>query len=101
ITINTPAGTISYTGMAAISNYIANQTLQSDPWKALNPTNQLYYLPALPEDWDWVWVVAKGDYAGTMPKRIAKYFYKSRGLKSPPSFLQEIGNLARRHSSES
>jgi hypothetical protein len=97
-TVTTPAGEISDRGITLLLQHLNAQRLQLGDWKALNADKGWVLLPPLPDDWAWVWVVARGDYAGTMPKRISKYFYKTHGLKSPESFLQEIGNIARRHS---
>lgn len=69
----------------------------------------------LPGDWDWSWIVSKGEYAGTLPKRISKFFrnyalshwehetddyYKNlfnKYSKISPAVLSEIGNIAKAH----
>jgi hypothetical protein len=99
-TYATPAGTISNTGIELIQRCISRQNLQSAEWKALNPTTTVHYLPVLPEDWQWLWKIQRGEYAGTMPKRVSQYYYKVHNLKSPDKFLEDIGNLARPHSHE-
>ena len=44
--------------------------------------------------WDWSWFVPKGEYSGTLPKRIAKRIYKRNGAAPSTSFISEIGNIA-------
>lgn len=95
-----PEGAISDAGVGLIIQHIAGQRLNTGDWAKLNPDNKIIYLPALPIDWSWLWLVNKGDYVGTMPKRVGKYYYKHYGLKCPPAFLSEIGNIARQHSQE-
>lgn len=51
----------------------------------------------LPEDWDWKWLVTKGQYAGTLPKRIASYSWKTYKKKLNTKILGEIGDLAKKH----
>jgi hypothetical protein len=100
-TFKNPAGTISDSGITEIRKFISSQSLQSDVWKAVNPDCQYYFLPSLPDNWQWVWVVQKGEYAGTMPKRVSKYYYKALKLRCPETFLQELGNIARKHANDS
>lgn len=57
-------------------------------------------LPALPEDWNWEWLVTKGEYAGTFPKRLSSYFYKRHQLRIDPTLLSVIGNLVREHTED-
>ncbi|MBX3081738.1 MAG: hypothetical protein KF716_08880 [Anaerolineae bacterium] len=99
--LTTPSGIISDAGIVAIAQLIdAENPLTSEAWKALNPTYTANYIPRLPADWTWEWIVKKGVYAGTLPKRVARYFFKTYGLKSPPAFLERLGNIARQHTSE-
>lgn len=98
--LTTPAGMISETGISEINQLIAAQRLDQDEWKALNPSITALFLPILPFDWQWVWIVSKGIYAGTMAKRVASYYYKQFSIKSPTSFIEQIGNLARQHTSD-
>ncbi len=99
-TLTTAQGNISEAGIRDIEVFLRSQKLQGDDWKALNPDNTKEWLPYLPSNWQWVWVVERGEYAGTMPKRIAKYYFKEHGLKFPDSQLAELGQLARNHSSD-
>lgn len=98
-TLTMPQGTISDAGIRAIEQFLSSQNLQSDVWKNANPTSTIQLLPALPNDWQWVWVIEHGEYSGTMPKRIAKYFYKVHGISVPESVNMTLGNIAREHSS--
>ncbi len=96
--LEVPKGTISETGHLLIQRYISEQVPNEGEWKEKNPDTELTYLYSLPYDWDWVWKVEDGDYRGTFPKRVGKYYYKQFQLKAPDSFLAHIGNIAREHS---
>jgi hypothetical protein len=98
-TFTAPSGSISDTGIAQIQRLIALQLMSAAEWAKLNPTTT-YRLPSLPDDWDWIWLLETGDYKGTFPKRVRNYYYKVHRLKCPDTFIQEIGNLARAHSSD-
>ncbi len=94
-----PAGQIADAGIRELLALIKAQAIKSDSiWSALNPNNNYTVLPSLPEAWVWMWIVQHGDYTGTLPKRIAKFYFKSYGIKCPPSFLEKLGNIARAHS---
>lgn len=100
-TFTMPQGTISDEGIRLIKAYIDAQSLYADNWKAVNPTYTRDYLPLIPQDWQWTWLVAgKGEYVGTFPKRLSKFYFQEHAIKCPTSFVQELGNLARKHSSE-
>lgn len=99
-TLTTAQGEISESGVNELVSYLNIQRIQSELWKPLNTDVTIELLPYLPDDWSWSWVVNKGDYRGTMPKRIASYYFKNHGIRFPNSVLTEIGNIARRHSSE-
>lgn len=97
-TVQLPVGTISEEGIRQISHLIETRALYHlSDWQALNPKPPYPFLPALPESWQWVWLVEEGEYRGTFPKRAQKYWHQM-GIKSPEPFLSEIGNLARAHS---
>jgi hypothetical protein len=100
-TFTLPEGSISSEGIRLIMQYIQTRELFSDEWKNLNPDTKLNYLPPLPENWAWQWLVGgKGEYVGTFPKRVSKYYWQEHQLKSPTTFVQELGNRARQHSSK-
>lgn len=99
-TLTMPEGVISESGVYAIINFLEAQDLTVDAWKDINPTNEKTRLPNLPNDWQWVWIVQRGAYAGTMPKRVSKYYHKVHGLTLPQSVLVTLGNIARSHTSE-
>lgn len=99
-TYTAPDGQISRSGVSQINIFISSQNVNEGEWLALNPTYNRRFLPALPMTWDWVWVVQHGDLTGTFPRRVARHYHRNFGLRCPQSFLQELGNLARRHSSE-
>jgi hypothetical protein len=95
-----PAGAISEAGITAIQKLLSAQLMSSPEWSASNPTPNISYVPALPDNWEWVWVLPSGEYRGTMPKRVAQYYYKAHSLKVPSGLLSEIGNIARAHSAD-
>lgn len=98
-TITTPAGTISDTGMREIVRLIGAQNLKTEGWKSINPDATRASLPPLPETWEWVWVVNRGEYAGTMAKRVRNYYRREHGIRCPDGFIEDVGNIARLHSS--
>lgn len=98
ISLTAPKGTIATAGIEAIMSLVAAQQPQQGEWKILNPDYPQWFLPRLPDDWQWVWTIQRGTYAGTMPKRVSSYYHKVHKLKCPPDFLREIGNIARQHS---
>src|SRR5688572_6324743 len=93
-----PQGEISPSGSNQILDYIYAQSLQTEAWKTLNPEAKATFLPVLPDDWQWTWIVQRGEYVGTLPKRIRSFYFKQHGIKCPDSFIEQIGNLARQHS---
>lgn len=96
----TRPGQITTTGISAIQRYVASQRPMEGDWKALNPKQSSPYLPMLPEQFDWVWLVERGELSGTFPKRVAKHYRRAYNIKCPDSFIAEIGNLSKRHSEE-
>lgn len=100
-TITLPQGSISEEGMRLVNQYVGEQGLQSALWKALNPDESRLFLPVIPQEWAWQWLVTgKGEYVGTFPKRVSKYYWQEHKLKCPTAFIQQIGNLARQHSND-
>jgi hypothetical protein len=100
-TYTAPDGQISPAGISILRSFITRQNLRDGEWVALNPSHtDRYFLPGFPMTWDWVWVVERGDLTGTFPRRAARHYYRELGIRCPQTFLQELGNLARRHSSE-
>src|SRR5690242_18500461 len=97
-TITLPAGEISSAGVRAVMDCInAVNFNTSDTWRDLNPEWNRPYLPDLAVGWQWTWVVQKGEFAGTLPKRIRNYYFKTHKIKCPDSFIEQIGNIARQH----
>lgn len=47
----------------------------------------------LPRDWDWSWMTTKGEYQGTLPKRLSKYVFQTTAKKLTSLHVQWIGNL--------
>jgi hypothetical protein len=99
-TLMTAPGVISLEGAKLIHELIQAQRITtSEDWQKLNPTYKQWWLPALPDDFQWQWVITTGDNQGTFPRRVSRYYFKTYGLKCPDSFLREVGNIARAHSS--
>jgi hypothetical protein len=100
-TLTMPVGTISESGRLLIAALIRVQRIREGVWLEKNPENGFYGLNSLPDDWVWQWVLTgKGEYVGTFPKRVAKYYKTSQQLKCPPEFLTELGNIARAHTAD-
>ena len=48
----------------------------------------------VPEDWNWQWLIkGRGEYVGTLPKRVAKFLHKSGQNKMTPQELGEFGSI--------
>lgn len=77
--IKTPEGDISPVGMSELENFLIS--------------NGYGYLP---EHFEPLWTTKQG----TLPKRIQSHLYKNKSIKLLPADLSEIGNIAKRHSSD-
>lgn len=95
-----PAGTISDAGIVEITRLIQSQDLTTAEWRSVNPDCAWRVLPALPSDWAYVWIIAKGEFAGTFPKRVRSFFYKNYKIKCLDGFIAKLGEIARAHSAE-
>jgi len=91
------AGIISDAGIALIRSFLYAQDVSTGEWNDLNPSLILTRIPSLPDGWEWLWIVQKGDYRGTLPKRLSAYYFKQHEIKSPASFLEKVGAIARPH----
>lgn len=65
-TMQAPIGEISESGVKEIEMLIGAIRVNEGEWLVKNPGSKMVYLPMLPESWQWVWVVSKGDYVGTL-----------------------------------
>lgn len=74
---------ITPAGMTAVKEFLAG--------------NQL---PDLPDNWMWEWVVQKGEYSGTFPRRYARYAYKIHSLNVDSRYLELLGNVYNSHASK-
>ncbi len=55
----------------------------------------------LPADWDWAARIGgKGEYVGTLPKRIAKYYWQKSKVKLPSDLLGKIGSTMGLHTAK-
>ena len=53
--------------------------------------------PDLPDDWDWSWVISRGKFSGTLPKRISQYLFKEHQIKIEPKELAKLGTSLSAH----
>lgn len=87
-----PGNGLSQTGIDAIQQLLCDWGLAKIPEGVLMP-------PSRNEVWKWDWKVpGKGEYVGTLPKRLAKLVYQSRKVKLTPEQLTEVGNIGSAHS---
>ena len=99
--VHMPLGTITERGIQEIGRFIELQRLDTGDWKERNPDTTIRYLNPLPENWDYQWVLTgRGEYVGTFPKRVSKYYWQAYQLRCPNSFVAELGQIARRNSSD-
>lgn len=99
-TLITEKGAITPQGKDLIEDFISKVQLSSPEWTELNPESSVRYMPPLPDvdGFSWFWNVQRGDYRGTFPKRVSKWYKLNHGLNCPDTFLEKIGNIARQHS---
>lgn len=91
-----------------------------EAWRAENPNRSIYEAPtqlyqsmiALSADhlhhylhdtlnWKWTWTVnGKGEYIGTLPKRLGKFVKKTYGINLSNETLQAIGNIANQYTEQ-
>ena len=78
--VTLPSGRISESGIIAIKNLLLSKTNNYD---------------GLPTDWVWqMQVGGKGEYVGSLPKRIAKYYWQKHNVKFDSDFLGTLGSLS-------
>lgn len=100
-TVDMPVGTITESGIREIALFIEKQKLNEGDWLERNPDNTRRYLNPLPENWNYQWVITgRGEYVGTFPKRVSKYYWQEYQLRCPNSFVAELGQIARRNSAD-
>lgn len=100
-TVDMPVGTITESGIQAIAHFIEIQKLNEGDWLERNPDDKRKYLNPLPENWNYQWVVTgRGEYVGTFPKRVSKYYWQKYQLRCPNIFVAELGQIARRNSAD-
>lgn len=76
---------------------LVKRTVVTDQFNPSIQSSLPYFILDWHEDSQWEWLIHKGEFAGTLPKRISAYTYKNSGFKLPPAILSEIGNIARRY----
>ena len=81
IDLTLPTGVISQSGRREINTYL-----------------QSLGLPRLPVWWEWISRKGgRGEYVGSFPKRVAKYYYQTVSFKLDPAQLGHIGSMVSRH----
>lgn len=82
--VSMPKGTISAAGIEAIQSVLCEELLDT-----------------LPDNWEWKATVGgKGEYVGTFPKRLSKYYYQKSKKKLDSDFLGKIGSLVSQYSAK-
>ncbi|KKK49685.1 hypothetical protein LCGC14_3132550, partial [marine sediment metagenome] len=90
--IEIPGNGISLVGVAMIQQLLCAWGLPRIP--AIIPLPEGSETP-----WVWDWKVSgKGEYIGTLPKRIGKLVWQARKVKLSPAQLTEIGNIGAAYS---
>lgn len=95
--LTAPKGAITPKGIDEITTWVNLQRPQT--W-ALDPPATRVYLPPLPHNWEWQWLVERGKYRGNFPKRVASYYWKGYALKFPNKVIESLGNLARKYTED-
>lgn len=78
---------ISGEGMKELETFIRETFRDSEDWPI--------YFPV--DTFDRSWVVVRGEYAGTLPKRISSWLFKVHGVRMTAAQLSTIGNIAKKH----
>jgi hypothetical protein len=102
-----PTGTVSVAGVKAVQRMLWDMM---PDWDELDNDTRAIVGPRWTfrdkvddavEDIDpYTWLVRKGKYAGTFPKRLAKSVKDKIGIKLDPAQLGRLGQLAKSHSME-
>ena len=89
-----PQDLISEEGIAEVNEYLRG--VYYDRWRELR--NDLGEFEVwLNRDFPRDWVVGKGPYVGTFPKRVTNWLFKERQIKATSEVISSIGNIARKH----
>jgi hypothetical protein len=96
--VTIPAGGISNNGIKEIER-ILRQQVPEDIKNNMRGVNMSYW-KEVPEAVGDEWMVKKGRYAGTFPKRLAKHVKKIYKQKLDPQLLGVIGEIASRNTQE-
>lgn len=87
--INVPNNTIDERGREAIKDALFSV--------GLNHGRSHWSSTPLPADWNWDWLITQGEYRGTFPKRVAKYFALVHNIKLDANELSTIGSIAKKY----
>jgi len=91
-TIDIPGNGINQTGIDLIQIALLEWGYDEIPENEPLP-------PSKSEYWKWDWKVpGKGEYVGSLPKRIGKLLYQMQGVKIPPHLLSKLGNIGSQYS---
>lgn len=86
LAVNLPSGTISQEGIWEVYQAVVAANLTGDTWSLRKVVESL--------DPEWQ------KKAGNFTRRLSKALYQQLGLKVPASLMSEVGNIARRHTSD-
>ncbi len=96
--LSMPAGVVDDAGRKNIGEYINGSV--SFPEKPIDDNRRLPCCALHSIIWEDVgceWVVVKGKYSGTLPKRVSSCLFREYGVRLTKKQLSEIGNICKRH----
>lgn len=96
-TLELPQDSISEEGIRAINKYLSQ--VYPERYQELRG-NLGDFEVWLNRDWPRDWIVGKGPYAGTFPKRVSNWLFKERNIKTSADVVSQIGNLFSQHSNK-
>lgn len=97
MTLEIPQDVIPVEGIAEVNNYLYKELIEAYP----KLREYAEYDRFLNRDFARDWVVNKGTYTGTFPKRVASFLYKQRSIRLTAEQQSEVGNIAKRHCTKS
>jgi hypothetical protein len=96
--VTVPNNGIDLSGQQAIKQLLEEEETFQKATKREGCVWLYEFLPFPPKDWSWDWCVnGRGEYVGTLPKRLQKYYYNEWKIKLGKETISQIGNLGRQH----